>query len=235
MKSRWTAFARSLALGVTCASLGAASAHAEAPSSAPATPAPPSAATAPTPRVEFGPDVEPLIIGSAAGLKTVSLVMRPEVCIAGNVACQGTLFTVGFELRFGWFGFGLRGGTGGALADSNSYDPYGRSTDSKVTASIAALDLRFAFDTELMRRLWLTPFIDMTCSLGFATTSNGKDHTNMRLGPRPGLRVGYALLPYLSVFVEPIALQISLYTQNGGSSMMTDISYGLAFGVSSSF
>jgi hypothetical protein len=144
----------------------------------------------------------------------VGLLLRPVVCMSN--CGSGTVFSFGAEAGYKFIGLALR---------------YGY----KQQMHFLYPDLRFYWEIGMGRNLTLTPLLEFTPQV---TTGGGA--SNLDLVVRPGVRIGWAPVPYMMVFLEPIAVDLSFFHRSSvGSSTRTSTDlrafYTFGFGLQARF
>lgn len=144
----------------------------------------------------------------------VGLLMRPFFCLDG---CDGNAFTFGAEAGYKFIAFAVRYG-------------YKDSTHFLIP------DFRGYYDFQVVRNLTISPMLEFSPMFMFGDAAKG---FNMII--RPGVRVSYAPLPYMMIFIEPFLLDIGVFSKTwvdgGGSATSSDVvtRYNLGFGIQTRF
>jgi hypothetical protein len=138
----------------------------------------------------------------------VGLLLRPVFCLS---KCEGNFFTFGPEIHGKYAGFALR---------------YGRDSGTNILYP----DIRFHYEVRLLRQLGITPFLEITPAY-----QGGSGVHLFELILRPGVRLAFAPIPELLVFLEPFALDLAFFryvSTPGGDGTNTDfvVRYSLGFG-----
>lgn len=116
-------------------------------------------------------------------------VFRPMFCALN---CKGVLYSFGAEVGYKYGGFGLRLAT-------------------KDGGWLISPDFRLAYDFEVAPGFTITPAAEISPMIVL-------DHgvTLFQLVLRPGIRFGFAPIPEMNVFFEPIALDSGVFTAATG-------------------
>jgi len=158
-------------------------------------------------------DADPLVDGLFSKPGYVGLLARPAVCLSN---CDGTVFTFGAEAGYRFIGLALRYAY---RAGGHFFYP----------------DLRLFWEFGLGRNLTLTPLVEFTPQV---TTGSGS--TCLQLMFRPGVRIGWAPVPYMMLFLEPFAMDVAFYTRLSSpgltiTSYQPVLRYNFGFGLQARF
>jgi len=124
---------------------------------------------------------------------------------------HGSMFSIGGEVGWGLFAFGLR---------------YGY----KDSTSFLFPDLRVLYDLKLPLSFIVTPLVEFSPVATFSSAGKGVD-----LYLRPGVRVAWAPLKVLAVFLEPIVWDIGFWHKAPGGATSSTVTQGYNFGFGAQF
>ena len=142
----------------------------------------------------------------------VGVVSRPIFCLS---SCTGNAFSVGPEVSWGVFAIAWR------FVRDGGY-------------TLHIPDIRFAYEIPV-GPISVAPLLEFSPMFAFLSGDS-----SLQLVLRPGVRVYWKPTPLIALFVEPIALDIAIYSKlyeavSSTSSTDMQIRYNLGFGVAVRF